>query len=114
VAYEAKHDAIYATVEDDDEAIRQTDLLTPEFEEIRARIYALDTPTTREGRWAFAGARSPAHRGIFAATSYSTQEAACRPILRSALPTPSQGRHGHERGQTQGGSANRRSRRYRV
>jgi hypothetical protein len=56
VALEAKDENIYLTVEDDDEANRLSEILLPEFQELRDRIFALDAPTTRDGQRAFARA----------------------------------------------------------
>ena len=41
IALEAKYDDISLTVEDEDEAERQSGLLTPEYNEIRNRLYAI-------------------------------------------------------------------------
>ena len=57
IALEAKRDNIFLAVEDDDEAERQSGLLTPERNEIRDRLYAIaKSPTSDAGRRAFARA----------------------------------------------------------
>jgi hypothetical protein len=57
VAWEARNDEIYLTVADDDEAERQSGLLTPEYNDIRDRLYAIaKAPVSDAGRRAFARA----------------------------------------------------------
>src|ERR1700722_13481517 len=56
VAWEARYDEIYTTIEDDDEADRAEAAIGDEYEEIRDRLYKLDAPVTPEGQRAYARA----------------------------------------------------------
>lgn len=56
VAWEARHDEIYLTIEDDDEAQRMADQIPDDYREIRDCLYKLDAPVTPEGRRAYARA----------------------------------------------------------
>jgi hypothetical protein len=56
VAWEARYDDIYATIEDDDEAALAAVSMHDEFDEIRDCLHRLDAPTTAAGQLAYARA----------------------------------------------------------
>lgn len=56
VAWEARYDEIYTTIEDEDEAARAADAIDDDFREIRDRFYQLGAPVTPEGQRSYARA----------------------------------------------------------